>query len=379
MAELLINGNCDDRFAAVGAAFERNFAERDELGAAVCIYADGQPVVDLWGGHLDQERTRPWEADTIVCMASVTKGMTALCVHLLIESGELELDAAMADYWPEFAQAGKEAITVGHSLGHHDGLIFNDAAGPDAWLDWDLTVAAIAAQEPAWAPGTRGAYNSYNYGFNIGEPLRRVSGLTPGQFLRERITGPLGVDYRIGLPEDDLERVSDMYPNPKSTTLNAFKDPSTNLARAWHTLPKTDGEFLFNTHAFRTREFPSGNGHGNARAVARIYAALAGGGVLDGIEVWKPETVESMRDLQWDEICGMTDRPFRMGLGLFLNSPPLQPMGSNMSSMGHMGAGGAFAFADPEAGIAFSYSPNFMCEGAGVGDRCEALVEALYN
>ncbi len=289
----------------------------------------------------------------------------------------------MAAYWPEFAQAGKESITVRQTLGHNDGVIFCDAAPDGSWLDWQQMTAAIAAQAPAWAPGTRGAYNSHNYGYLIGELIRRVDGRTPGTFFAEEIAQPLGADYHIGLAEADLARVTDLNPNPQSTTLNAFKDPSTNLARAWHRIPKDGGPDTgkpapFNRLDYRTKEFPSGNGHGNARAAVRIYAALARGGEIDGVRVWSEDAVARMAELQWDGICGMTGRPFRMGLGLFLNSPPLQSMGPNMQAFGHMGAGGAFAFADPERRLAFAYSPNFMCEGAGVGARCEALVDAVF-
>lgn len=379
MAAMSINGDCDPQFARVRDVFGENFASRGELGAAVCVYRDGEPVVDLWGGHLDWERTAPWQADTIVCMASVTKSMTALCLHILIERGEVDLDAPMARYWPEFAQAGKADITVQQSLGHNDGLIYNDTSRPGDWLDMDAIASAIAAQEPEWEPGTRGAYNSFNYGFLIGEIIRRVSGRTPGEFFRDEIAAPLEIDYQIGVQERDLSRVSNLYPNSESVTLNAFNDPSTKLARAWQSLPPdSDALGPLNRPEFRREEFPSGGGTGNARAIARVYGALAGGGEIDGVRVWAPETVSKMRELQWDGVCGITDRPFRMGLGVFLNSPPLSGMGPNPRAFGHMGVGGAFGFADPEAGLSFSYSPNYMCAGAGVGDRCDALVNALY-
>lgn len=379
MSEIPIHGECDPRFQGIRDVFQSNFALRGELGAAVCVYRDGEQVVDLWGGHLDWERAQPWKDDTIVCMASVTKSMVALCLHILIDRGEVDLDAPMAQYWPEFAQAGKADITVRQSLGNNDGVIFNDASQAGDWLDRDAIIASIAIQEPAWAPGSRGAYNSFNYGFLVGEIVRRVSGQSPGTFLRAEITEPLGIDYHLGVGETDLPRISNLYPNAESVTLNAFNDPSTKLARAWHSLPTDSGELgPLNREDFRRKEFPSGGGTGNARAVAKVYAALAGGGEVDGVRLWSPAAVERMRELQWDGVCGITDRPFRMGLGVFLNSPPLSGMGPNPRAFGHMGAGGAFAFADPEAGLSFSYSPNYMCAGAGVGDRCDALVNALY-
>lgn len=374
-----VDGRCDERFLAVRDAFCENFRSRDELGAAVCVYAGEDKVVDLWGGHADRDRTEAWQEDTIVNMASVTKGMTALCVHILVDRGAIDLDAPMAACWPEFAQAGKGAITVRQTLGHNDGVIFCDAAAEGSWLDWQQMTEAIAAQEPAWPPGTKGAYNSHNYGYLIGELIRRVDGRSPGVFFREEVADPLGADYHIGLADADLARVVDLNANLLSTTLNAFRDPSTNLARAWHRIPKDGGPSPFNRRDYRVKEFPSGNGHGNARAVARIFAALACGGALDGVRVWAQAAVRRMAELQWDSECGMTHRPFRMGLGLFLNSPPLQAMGPNRNAFGHMGAGGAFGFCDPDRQLAFAYSPNYMCEGAGVGDRCEALVDALFS
>lgn len=379
MVDIQVQGDCDASCVGVREAFIENFETRDELGAAVCVFQDGAPVVDLWGGYLDSERSQPWQDNTIVCMASVTKGMVALCLHILIERGAVDLDAPMARYWPEFAQAGKADITVRQSLGHNDGVIFNDASVPGDWLNMDVIAAAIAAQEPAWEPGSRGAYNSFNFGFLVGEIVRRVSGRSPGRFFKEEIAIPLGIDYQIGVLESEISRVSNLYPNPESATFNAFQDSATKLARAWQSLPAESGDLgPFNQNDFRLKEFPSANGTGNARAVAKVYAALAAGGEIDGVRVWSSETVARMRELQWDSICGMTDRPFRMGLGVFLNSPPLSGMGPNPNAFGHMGVGGAFAFADPEAGISFSYSPNYMCAGAGVGDRCDALVEALY-
>ncbi len=267
MADIPVDGVCNEQFAKVGAAFRDNFEVRGELGAAVCVYKDGQPVVDLWGGHLEWDRNTAWQRDTIVCMASITKSMTALCLHILVERGQVDLDLPMATYWPEFAQAGKAEITVLQTLGHNDGVIFNDAAKPGDWLNHERIGNAIASQAPAWTPGSRGAYNSFNYGFLVGEIIRRVDGRSPGQFLRDEIITPLGVDYQIGVRVSNLARVSNLYPNTESTTLNAFKDPETNLARAWHSLPTdSDERGPLNRDDFRLGEFPSGNGTGNARA-----------------------------------------------------------------------------------------------------------------
>src|SRR5215831_16343775 len=164
-APTLINGVCDPRFAAVREAFERNFASRGEIGAAVCVYRDGRKVVDLWGGHKDLERTSPWRPETIVIMNSLAKSMCALCVHILIDRGEIEFDAPVARYWPEFGAAGKQGVLVRHVLSHTDGVIYCDHAPPGSWFEWDVHIRALEKQEPAWEPGTYGAYNSINIGF----------------------------------------------------------------------------------------------------------------------------------------------------------------------------------------------------------------------
>jgi CubicO group peptidase (beta-lactamase class C family) len=371
-----IEGTCDPRFGAVGAAFEENFRSRGEIGAAVCLYKNGRKVVDLWGGVADPATGAAWKQDTIVCMMSVGKAMAALCVHRLIDRGEIDLDAPVVRYWPRFGQAGKERITVRQLLGGQTALIYADAAPPGSLLDWELMIDALERQAPEWEPGTRGAYHSMSAGFLFGELVRQVDGRGPGVFFRDEIAIPLGADYQIGLDDAQIARVAPLLPNPGSVTGNAMRDPSTKLGRAWRARP--DDPDFFNSDACRRGVLPSGNGHGNARGVARIFACLANDGELDGVRLFRPATVERMRQLQWEGICGMTDRHFRYALGLFVNSHPVMPMGPNAHAFGHAGAGGALGFADPENGIAFSYSPNFMCAGAGVGDRCPALIDAVY-
>lgn len=369
-----IHGSCDPAFLPVRDAFEENFRSREELGAAVCLYKDGEKVVDLWGGIADRNTGKPWAEDTIVCMMSVCKSMAALCVLMLVDRGQIDLSAPVALYWPEFGQAGKDKISVRTLLSTQAGVIYADAAPDGAYFDWEVMTAAIAAQEPAWEPGTKGGYHSMTFGFLLGELVRRVDGRMINVFFAEEVAGPLGADYAIGLNDDQLKRVTDLIPNPGSVTLNQVADRSTKLGRAWHVRPTTPN--YKNTEAYRRAVLPSGNGHGNARAMARIYAALANGGSLDGVHLISPELMEIARTESWRGICAMTDRPFRYGVGFFLNYPPLLPFGANDHAFGHPGAGGAIGIADPEAGLALSYSPNYMCAGAGVGDRCEALITA---
>ena len=310
-------------------------------------------------------------------MMSVGKGMAALCVHQLVQQGVIDLKAPVARYWPEFGQAGKEGITVHHILSGTSGMLFADSAPPLSVLDWDAMTSAIARQPAEWAPGSRGAYQSMTMGFMLGELVRRVTGRLLNTYFQEEIARPLQAEYAWGLSPEQEARTAPIIGNPAHDTVKAFADPSTKLGRAWHMRPA--GTQFYNTPGFRQGVLPSSNGHGNARGVARIYAALAQGGSLDGVLLLNPDEIEIARTLQWDGICGMTDRHYRYGMGFFLNTPPLAPMGDNMRAFGHPGAGGAMGFADPERKLAFAYSPNFMCSGAGSGERCTALVTALYS
>lgn len=376
-----VHGHCDPAFAAVRDAFERNFREHAEVGAGVCIYLEGQPVVDLWGGRIarDGQAQGPWERDTLVQMMSVNKGLTALCAHLLADRGLLDFDRTVASYWPEFAQAGKEAITVRQLVGGMAGLVYPDAVPAGAAFDWDAMVRGLAAQAPAWPPGTRGAYHSSTYGHLVGELVRRITGKLPGVFFREEVGEPFGVDYWFGLPRAQQHRLSAVLPNPGSVTATAIARGADNpLGRAWRILPQPDLFAPLDAQAIEC-EMPSAFGRGNARAVARTYAILAQGGTLDGRRLVSRETVAAMRTLQWAGACGLTGRDFRYAQGFFLNTPVLMAMGPNPNAFGQAGAGGSFGFADPEGRLAFSYCTNYMCAGAGLGERCEALVQATYE
>jgi len=365
-----INGVCHPRFAAVRAEFEKNFRERGEVGAAVCVYQDGDKVVDLWGGYKDLERRVPWERDTIVIMNSLAKSMCALCVHMLIERGLVDFNAPVARYWPAFAGAGKQGVLVRHVLSHTCGVIYCDHAPPGSWFDWAAHTRALELQEPAWEPGTRGAYNSINIGYMLGEIVRRVTGKTVGTFLREEVAEKLGADYHLGMRPDEIARVSDMHPNPKNTFFKIANDPSTPLGRAFQSKP--NGYFQ-NCREIRELEVASFGGHGNARAMARIYAMLAGNGAIDGVRLLSEAAVARASQLVWEDDCIMTRRRIRMGYGFMHNEPNTVPMGENMNAFGHTGTGGAFAWCDRKRNMAFAYCTNFQREGPGIGPRGAAL------
>lgn len=371
-----IQGQCADDFAAVRAAFEENFRAHGEIGAAVCVYRQGERVVDLWGGWADAARTRAWRRDTIVCMMSVGKGIAALALWMLIDRGAVDLDAPVARYWPGFAGGGKGSIAVRTLLAGKAGLLYADHAPDGAGFDWETMIAAFERQEPCWEPGTDHGYHSATAGYLLGEIVRRVDGRPIDRFVDDEIIAPLGVDYGYGAAWATPDRIADIVPNPGSHTFAQTRDPSTKLGRAWRMRPESPDHY--NDARMRDGLMPSTNGHGNARAVARIFAALANGGSLDGVELVSAPTIDRMREEAWFGTCAMTDRTFRYGHGFFLNEAGMSPMGSNSRAFGHPGAGGAFGFADPENDMAFSYSPNLMCAGGGLGERCAALVAATY-
>ena len=377
VADITIEGYCHSDFSAVEEEFRENFASRGEIGSAVCVYRDGEKVVDLWGGHTDEARTQPWSEDTIVLMSSIAKSMSALAVHILVDRGQVSLDEPVARYWPEFAQNGKENILLRHTISHQCGVIFCDAAKPGDFFNYPAQVAAIAAQEPAWPAGSKGAYNSINFGFIHGEIVRRVSGKRIRDFIREEITGPLGADYNVGLNADELVRVAPMHRNPENKFWEMGEKPGTLLHRAWSSRPI--GVDLVNCHENRVGENPSSGGHGNARAIARVYAMLANNGEIGGVRLLRPETVEQLSRVQWEDICGMTGAPRRIGLGFLHNSPPNTPMGSNIKAFGHGGSGGALAFCDRERNMAFGSCTNFQPSGMPPGIRTRSLVAAAFG
>jgi CubicO group peptidase (beta-lactamase class C family) len=373
-SSILIEGDYDPAFAPVREVFEENFRHRDEIGAAVCVYQGGRKVVDLWGGYQDLARTVPWRPDTIVIMNSLAKSMCALCVHMLIDRGQIDLDAPVSRYWPQFAGAGKAGVLVRHVLSHTCGVIYCDHAPPGSWFDWDVHIRAIEQQEPAWEPGAHGAYNSINIGFILGEMVRRVAGMSVGTFLRREVCERLGADYHIGLRPEEIARVSDMHPNPKNGFFKIAADSTTPLGRAFRSAPRIG--YFQNCAEIREREVASFGGHGSARGMARIYAALAGNGIIDGVRILSPAAVERSSRLVWDHDCIMTQRRLRMGYGFMHNETGTVPMGANPAAFGHTGTGGAFAWCDRDRNMSFAYCTNFQREGPGIGARGASLALA---
>lgn len=373
----IISGDCRPEFQAVRAAFEKNFAEHGEVGAAVAVYRKGELVVDLWGGLRDRERKLPWQADTICCMMSVAKGISALCVAILVERKLLSLDDRVSKYWPEFAAEGKEAVTVRQALGHLACIPVTDFASEGDFYDYDKMVAAIARQKPLWPIGTVQVYHSATLGFLAGELIRRITGKTVGQFVRENLQEPLGADYFIGLTAAEQTRCATMI-RSAGNSISAAKsaDPQSIDARVWKPLPADE---TFNSSAWRSNEIPSVNGHGTARGVARIYGALANGGVLDNVHVVNMEALAPFREEQLPSPLPSTPQRLRMAVGFMLNTKPHRAIGPHPEAFGHSGAGGSQAFCDPIEQLGFCYTTNLMQNGTETGVRAESLINAVFD
>jgi CubicO group peptidase (beta-lactamase class C family) len=372
-----IDGWVADGYEAVRTEFERNFAERGEVGAALSVYRHGESVVDLWGGVADATTGRAWDRDTVVLVYSVTKGITATCANRLIEEGHLDPNAPVASYWPEFAASGKGAITVEQVLSHQAGLPLVEATLTyDETLAWFPVVEALAAQAPLWPPGSKHGYHMRTFGWLVGEIVRRVDGRTIGQYFAEEIASPLGLDFWIGLPESIEPRVARLIPPAVGMKALADMLGADNLLARVGTNPggHFDYDDGWNGRPRHACELPSSNGIGSPRSIARLYASLLG--PVDGVLTLRPETVANAtrRRVRGADAVLMIETSF--GLGYML--PPSLAPGCGPNSFGHNGAGGSVAFADPDAALAVAYAPNELRFAAGGDPRSGELLRTLY-
>jgi CubicO group peptidase (beta-lactamase class C family) len=382
-----IGGVVAPGFDDVRTAFERNFAERGDIGAAVAAYWYGEKVVDLWGGRRMPDGVQPWNEDTMVVVNSTTKGLSAMTLAVANARGWLDYDAPVVRYWPEFAQNGKAAVTVRQLLGHEAGLVLLDEKLTIETLrDLDALARVLARQKPAWPPGTRHGYHTMTLGLYMQELVRRVDPArrTLGRFFHEEIATPLGIEFYIGLPRDipderlaTLETLSAargllaLRYTPPAVTLKMIA-PGSLLRRSFAGLAADP-----NDRRYLEVEVPAGNGVGTARAIARAYSAFAEGGVELGIT---PETfarVTAPPDVARpkDEVLGV---PSWFSLG-FLRPGPAVSFGSSPRAFGAPGAGGSFAFADPDAHLGYTYVMNRMDFYLENDPREKALRDALYR
>lgn len=381
-----IRGSCAPDFAAVRDAFEGNFTRGDEVGAAVAVWVDGTLVVNLWGGWADAARTRPWRQDTLTTVLSGTKGLSATCVHQLADRGELDLQAPVAHYWPEFGQAGKRDITLAMVMSHRSGVI--GPRTPLRWedvADWDFVCERLAAAEPYWEPGTAQGYHMTTFGFILGEVFRRVTGRTIGQYLRTEIAEPLGADVHIGLTLAEQRRCADRVNKPHARDLLAdaqapahpaslAEHPKAGLSIAMGFAP--DDELgSHDLRLWRELEFPGTNGQVSALGLATFYNALAQEKVLSR------EHMDAVRQcqggLETDLVLGPRVADHGWGLGYMLNQRCVN--GPNPRIFGHGGLGGSFGFVDLEHGIGYAYVANrFDATKSNADPRSLALSNEVY-
>lgn len=371
-----IVGTCDPRFARVQEEFVRNFDERDELGAAVCVVVDGVTVVDLAGGWADAEATSPWGLDTLVDFYSVGKAFLALCALRLVDEGALALDEPIARVWPEFAASGKDQATVRHALCHRAAVpaIRCPLTNDDLW-DWDRMTAALAATEPWWEPGTRHAYHTNTYGHLVGEIVRRASGETVGRRWAD-MAESVGADVHVGVPVGERGRcASVLFVSPgQGGEIDRGSLAGDQLMEmlSYFNPPGYSSMGVVNTSEWRAAEVPSTNGHGTARGVARMYDALLRPGTLVS-----PELLAEAVSPQSEGFCPILHEDVIFGLG-FKPTAPRRPFGPNPHSFGHFGTGGAVGFADPDARVAFGYVMNHVIP-RWQSTRNRALIDAVYT
>jgi CubicO group peptidase (beta-lactamase class C family) len=366
-----VDGHCAPEFQRLEEIFRRNLEQGLDVGASLAVTLDGELVVDLWGGIKDQEKGTAWERDTIVLVFSTTKIFSALCGLMLIDQGRLDPDAPIADYWPEFAVNGKEKVLVRHAFTHSAGVPAYDPPIPfSTQYDWAAITVELAKQKPMWEPGTTTGYHGSTFGVLIGELVRRVTGQTIGQYLREEVTSKLGIDLCIGATMDEVRRMGTMIPTDDR---EEWGEPDSIGYRADHTFLPPEWDTL----ECLTCELPSGNGMANGRSLAQLGSVFALNGEVGGHRFLQPETIDLMLTEQFYDTDLVVSEPVRFGFGMGLNSAEF-PCPSE-SSLHWGGAGGSFMVADRQYRAAIGYAMNFM-RGELLGDpRTDPMREAFND
>ena len=381
-----VEGFCDPKFAEIKDQFVANFEKRGEMGASVALTLDGKMLVDLWGGRKSKDGGS-WDKDTVGIVYSCTKGVSALCAHLLVERGLLDLDAPITRYWPEFGQGGKETALVSMALDHTAGVPHVRSPVKDhGYNDYDYMVNLVEKEAAFWAPGERTGYHGITFAWTIGELVRRTSGKRLGQFFRDELGGPLGADFWIGLPEAHEPRVARLHMMPplETTAQTRFwkaiaNDPKSVPGLFTFNSGKTD----FNDRQSRASEIGSANGVGNARSLAQLYAPFANGG---GKFVSKDTLTRMGRvsSATHDDVTLMVPTRFALGFMKSMDNRKIEHA-AGMSAIlsdaafGHVGMGGSIGFADPECGMSFGYTMNNLGHGILMNDRGQSLVDSAYR
>jgi CubicO group peptidase (beta-lactamase class C family) len=374
-----ISGSCDKRFDRVKDALAACFDQHGDVGASAAVVYKDEVVVDLWGGHLDVERTKPWERDTIINVWSTTKTMSCLSLLVLASRGLVDVDAPVERYWPEFGQAGKGNVLIRHLLSHTAGVPGWEArVEPEMIYDWDRAASLLAAQPSWWEPGTKSGYHALSQGNLVGEVVRRVDGRSVGTFFAEEIAGPMGADFHIGTSAEHDHRVAPVIPAPPLMfgSSDGSVVPERNSIPVRASNPRLRAEQSWDV-AWRRAEIPAAGGHGNARSVALAQCAVSHGGSARGVDLLTPATVERIFDVQAagrDLVLGIG---VTFGVGYGLNSPR-NPIAPNAKVCYWGGWGGSLVVNDVDAGFTMAYVMNRMGEGTVGDDRAHTLLRAVY-
>ncbi len=374
-----VHGHADARFDKVADALAEEIASGAEVGAAIAVDLDGESVLDVWGGHADAARTVAWERDTIVNVWSSTKTVTSLSALILADRGLLDLDAPVARYWPEFAANGKQDVKVRHVLSYTSGVAgWQEPMTIDDLYDWDKATSMLAAQAPWWEPGTASGYHALNYGFLVGELVRRTAGVSLKDFVRDEIAGPLDADFQVGAEPSDAGRIAELIPPPPfDIPFDAL--PEDNPMRKTLTNPAPEAATAHST-AWREADLGAVNGHGNARSLARMLSPISLGGRANGVELLSTSTIERIFDAQSHGPDLVLAAPLKMGIGFGLATPevvPFLPPEERVCFWG--GWGGSMVLINPDRRATATYVMNKMGQGTLGNERTARYAKLIYE
>jgi CubicO group peptidase (beta-lactamase class C family) len=374
----LTHGHCDERFGKVRAALADNIASGEEVGACIAIDIDGETVVDIWGGFADAARTSAWNRDTIVNVWSCTKTVISLAALMLVDRGLVGLTDPVATHWPEFAANGKQHIEFRHILSHTSGVSGWDVPFTiEDMYDWDKSTAALAAQAPWWTPGTASGYHAQNQGHLIGEVVRRVTGSSLKEFVRDEIAGPLAADFQIGARPADYDRIAEIIP-PPPLELPLDQLPEDSPMRKTFSGPPPNADAA-NTPAWRAADMGAVNGHGNARSLAAIQSVISLGGTARGVQLLKPDTVELIFSEQANGIDLVLPAPMRWGIGYGLAPNAALPYVPDEKICFWGGWGGSMVAMCPDRRTTITYAMNKMGPGLLGSDRLAIYGTLIFD
>lgn len=375
MAE--IHGSCDPRFEKMREILSANIDAGEDVGASVAVVHKGEMVVDIWGGWVDEKHSAPWSSDTLVNVWSSTKTQMALCALMLADRGELDLDAPVAKYWPEFAANGKGGVLVRHLLSHTSGVSgWDQPIEVSDLYDWTKSTAKLAAQAPWWEPGSASGYHALNQGHLVGEVIRRITGLKLGEFFRREVAEPLGLDFHIGLPESEFGRVSNVIPPPPLPVDMTQLDPNSVVVKTF-TGPAPGAEAAW-TKEWRQADIGAANGHGNARSLAWSQSAISNGGVVRGHRLLGQKTIDQIFRVQSDGMDHVLMAPVKFGIGYGLPNPTVAHLPMDRRACFWGGWGGSAIVNDLDLGLTVTYVMNRMAEGLLGDNRGTSLVSAAF-